>query len=244
VPLKVKHADLGFRQIALEPDAAVIFAAWVLMLQLGASGLPGDRGTLQSGGRPLGPREMAVITGFPEKGFVRALEFLSQPHIRWIVADDVAAVGAAPMPVESPGVPGELPGMPGEPPGRMEGKEEGKGTLAPGCPAKVRPRKPLFDALAQACGSDPSQMTAPQARACGVALAAISKVSPELTPEHLVERVSYYRRIYPKAACTPNAIAAHWAALSESNAKKHESTTDQRPNSRRYSQTDDYSKVF
>ncbi len=76
--------------------------------------------------------------------------------------------------------------------------------------AKPHPRDPLFDALARSCGSNPLEMPSPQARACAVALAAIRKVCPTLTPEEIASRAATYQRIHKDWTLTPNALANHW----------------------------------
>ena len=93
-----------------------------------------------------------------------------------------------------------------------QGKEQGTGKgkdLAPDKPARAR--NPLFDALAEACGADPAQMPARQARACGVALAEIRKACPSVDPPEFARRAERYRRLYRDAALTPSALCAHWA---------------------------------
>lgn len=77
--------------------------------------------------------------------------------------------------------------------------------------AKPRARSPLFDALASACGANPLQLTKSAARACGVALAEIRAVAPNLQPTELHSRAARYRRIFDGAAISPSALAKHWA---------------------------------
>jgi len=77
-------------------------------------------------------------------------------------------------------------------------------------PPKPRPRDPLFDALARSCGSNPLEMPSPQARACAVALAAIRKVCPTLTPEEIASRAATYQRIHKDWNLTPSALCSHW----------------------------------
>lgn len=72
-----------------------------------------------------------------------------------------------------------------------------------------RARNPLFDALAEACGTDPTAMTPREARACGVALAEIQKAMPDVNPEELRRRATNYRTHFP-GGMTPNALAGHW----------------------------------
>jgi uncharacterized protein YdaU (DUF1376 family) len=69
----------------------------------------------------------------------------------------------------------------------------------------------LFDALATACGSDPRQMPLPAARACGVALAAIRKVAPNVTAADFAIRARNYRRHLRDAVLTPSALCNQWS---------------------------------
>lgn len=87
-----------------------------------------------------------------------------------------------------------------------------KKVLAPGKPARAR--DPLFDALAEACGNDLTQMPTKARRACGVALAEIRAVMPGLEPAEIKRRALAYTRKYRDAALTPHALAAHWAEFS------------------------------
>lgn len=76
----------------------------------------------------------------------------------------------------------------------------------------TRERNPLWDTLALECGiMDLNQITRISAKQIGVALADIQAVCPNLTTEEIKRRVQGYRRKYPSVACTPFAIASHWA---------------------------------
>jgi hypothetical protein len=74
-----------------------------------------------------------------------------------------------------------------------------------------RARNPLWDTLATECGMKLEDITRIPAKAIGVALADILAVSPEVTPDEIRRRVQGYRRQYPSVACTPFALASHWA---------------------------------
>lgn len=86
-----------------------------------------------------------------------------------------------------------------------------------------RDRNPLFDALALATGTrDLSQMTRMGAKECGVALADILAVTPDLTPEEITRRAQLYIRRWPDPRnLTPMAFAKRWGefALSSAEAK-------------------------
>lgn len=100
-------------------------------------------------------------------------------------------------------------------------QEEGKGRerkgkehiLRPAAKAAVRERDVLFDALAIAEGSDPKQLTKSAGSRIGAALAQIKAVAPDLQPSDIQARTRAYKRLFPNAACTANALAAHWAKL-------------------------------
>jgi len=83
-------------------------------------------------------------------------------------------------------------------------------TAEPAKQPKERPRDPLFDALASACGSDPRQMTSREARACAVALAEIKKACPGLTVAEIQRRAKIYREAHKTWALTVSAFCAYW----------------------------------
>jgi hypothetical protein len=117
-------------------------------------------------------------------------------------------------------------------PQAMEGGESGTATgrgageQTNSRPLQRRERDQLFDALATACGSNPAEMTHAAARACGVALAEIRQVSPDLTPDEIARRADNYRRHFTGAALTPSALAKHWAHCAK---KPHQQDRQGRP---------------
>ena len=76
---------------------------------------------------------------------------------------------------------------------------------------KPRQRDPLFDALAAVDGSSPAELTRGSARACGVALAEIRRVTPAVTPADVAARAANYRLHMPDCAISPSALSKHWA---------------------------------
>jgi len=93
-----KHDGKGFRRIAKRQDAAEVYAAWILMLQV-ASKSP-NRGVLADNDGELTEADLADKTGFPEQIFANALKVLSDKSIGWI--EDV-------LPGDHPGTPGHAP---------------------------------------------------------------------------------------------------------------------------------------
>jgi hypothetical protein len=88
-------------------------------------------------------------------------------------------------------------------------------------PPRTRDRNPLFDALAEATDGAPSQLTADTARAVGVSLAKIVKVSPDLTPFEIARRAANYHTHFDGAALTAPALARHWARCDIAKAHGH-----------------------
>lgn len=84
----------------------------------------------------------------------------------------------------------------------------------------ARTRNAAFDALCHACLMDPDEMTDPDRRATGVALAAIRKVWPG-TDDDLVDelprRAAAYMVVMPHATLTPSALAKNWSRCTERN---------------------------
>lgn len=84
-------------------------------------------------------------------------------------------------------------------------------------PARPRQRNPLFDTLARVCDINVDELTPPQAKRVGTALALIRKAreaaGKELRVGDLEARAARYRRKYPQASLTPTALSAHWAEL-------------------------------
>ena len=77
-------------------------------------------------------------------------------------------------------------------------------------PKQPRQPNPLFDALAQAEGSN-ANLTKSAARAIGVALAEIKAAQPDVTPEEIARRAANYRAQMTGATLTASALAKHWA---------------------------------
>lgn len=118
VPVPNKHDGLGYRTVAAEKDGAALFGAWNLILQVASKSDRTHRGTLIRGDTPLTAASLAIITGFPERLFQRALSYFSQHSIGWLLAEQ----WQTDLPF-SPDAPGDAPeNLPDEGKGR-EGKE-------------------------------------------------------------------------------------------------------------------------
>jgi hypothetical protein len=83
---------------------------------------------------------------------------------------------------------------------------------APASPTPaVRRRDPLFDAVAEACGIDPGELTPTARGAVNKALADLRSVGA--VPEDVFDRADAYRKAYPRSTITPTALAKHWPQL-------------------------------
>lgn len=80
VPNKLDGA--GYAAVAAHPRNCELFTAWILILEV-ASKMP-TRGLLFKDGKPVGPRELAARTRFPEEIFQLAFQRLVQPDIDWL----------------------------------------------------------------------------------------------------------------------------------------------------------------
>lgn len=120
VPTPNKHDGKSYRRISMMKCSCEIFTAWMLILQIASKCHP--RGTLIDGEKPITTEDMAIMTGFSESIFQKALPILSNGHIDWI---ECISFGSN---IESAGTPAESAGIAGSSPaeGRegMEGKEE------------------------------------------------------------------------------------------------------------------------
>lgn len=99
----------------------------------------------------------------------------------------------------------------------MEGVGEGGGVgegvgLAP----KARERNLLFDALADVCQIDPSELTDSYRGAFGKAVKDLVKVGA--TPDEVHRRAENWPSLFPQATLTPPALAKHWAQLARARA--------------------------
>lgn len=132
LPVPNKHDGLGYRRIVAQKDAAELFTAWILILQVASKGRgPDERGNLLRGQEALGDEDLAMMTGFPKAIFTRALDFFSNPKQGWLLVHEDELPLSAGAPAGSPASPASSPavwnGM--EENGR-EGKDSGAGAPA------------------------------------------------------------------------------------------------------------------
>lgn len=103
-----KTDGLGFRRIAAQQDAANLFAAWILMVEIASKGRKGERGVLARDGVPLDASDLAAMTGFPVAIFERALIFFVDAKMGWLEVAAIETTGEM-----LPGFPANLPASPG-----------------------------------------------------------------------------------------------------------------------------------
>lgn len=123
VPVPNKHDGKGYRRILRLQDGPLVYAAWVLVLQV-ASKCP-TRGVLADDDGPLTAEDIADKTGYPVRYFEIALKALARKEIGWLKVDPY------------PGTAGDSAGVILEMQGRIEGNrsEDVKDFPAtPACP--------------------------------------------------------------------------------------------------------------
>ncbi len=148
IPITNKHDGLGFRMIAAEKDSAALFGIWNLLIQVASKSDRDTRGVLVRDGIPLSAASLAVMTGFPEKAFSRALSFFSQASVGWIVAEE-QQTNLPLSPGNLPESPGNLPLSPGIHPDEGKGREwkEGNGKKDVGRSAGAEPTSISLESL-------------------------------------------------------------------------------------------------
>lgn len=105
------------------------------------------------------------------------------------------------------------------------GGTNGKPSVAPSHPILTKEplaRNPLHDALAEAEGSNPAELTKTRARTIGVALAEIQKASPDVTPDEIARRARAYPQVMPPGTkLTAPALASHWARCGSGSGREY-----------------------
>jgi len=86
VAMPCKHDGAGYRRITIQPNASDLFAAWCLIVQVGAKCK--TRGLLaDEDGVALDAEDLAIKTGFPVSIFESAFEFFSSGKLNWLKTD-------------------------------------------------------------------------------------------------------------------------------------------------------------
>lgn len=83
--------------------------------------------------------------------------------------------------------------------------------------AQKRPKNPLFDAVAEACGLGGKSLTRSEGGRVAKAVKDLKEVGA--TPEEVVLRARKYKEMWPRVSLTPTALAANWSKL-ESERRK------------------------
>ncbi|MGH9089994.1 MAG: helix-turn-helix domain-containing protein [Acidimicrobiales bacterium] len=166
-------------------------------------------------------RELGEVVVIPlggkasQRGGVRSNRYRIAVHL----PDDPLTMVGEPPSEDDRGSPTTLT-MVGEPPLTVvhqppEPSVEPSGNRHLPAPASPTPsgrrRDALFDAVAEVCGIDPSELTSSARGATNRALADLRSVGA--TPEDVRDRAATYRRTYPRTTLTPSALAKHWPAL-------------------------------
>lgn len=166
--------------------------------------------------------KLAIMTGGPpgigdqrtstSGGHVSAGQNQETPatsgHRRPVDTAHVSAGQSQETPATS-GHPGSLPPDTGV---RSEPSLNHQNPLAPAPPTrKPRRRDPIFDALVDACGLDPGELTKSARGALNAAVKQLRDV--DATPDEIATRGRRYRKQWPDATLTPTALAKNYAQL-------------------------------
>lgn len=89
VPVPNKHDGLGYKRVAMQKNACDLFTAWNLIIQVASKGKKDtERGMLIRDKVPLTPEDLALMTSYPAKIFITALEFFSSSQMGWLTIDN------------------------------------------------------------------------------------------------------------------------------------------------------------
>ena len=99
----------------------------------------------------------------------------------------------------------------------------GEGVVAPPEASRKKPRPPdhHFDALMDACGLDPGELTASARGAANKALKELKDVGA--TPDGIRARAKVHRQKWPDMSLTPTSLARHYAQLGSKQGADDES---------------------
>lgn len=196
VPVPNKHDGKGYRRILRFQDGPLVYAAWLLILQV-ASKCP-ERWTLADSDGPLDSEDLADKTGFPAEYFQKAFKVLTRKEIGWLECDgrDVAHQEDV---LESQEIAGN-------PPGRIEGKGmEGNRTttttLSSESPKSTKASKQndVIEQIYQAY---------PRHEAKAAAKKAIAKALKKIEWDQLLEAVNAYAAS-PRVRCSEIRFIPH-----------------------------------
>lgn len=104
----------------------------------------------------------------------------------------------------------------------------------------VRPRNPLFDALAEVEGSDADEAAKLKGGKIAKALSQIKRMSPDVTPEEIKRRAGLYRETWPNVTLSATALAQNWAKF---KTKPNAHAPHQKPNGRAFAQSGNYAGI-
>jgi hypothetical protein len=128
VPVPNKHDGKGYRRILRLQEGPLVYAAWLLILQV-ASKCP-TRWILSDSDGPMDASDLSDKTGFPVEYFAAAFKHLTSREIGWLTCDGEQ--------IPSPAIPADPPAVLGDHPERREGKgTEGKGREMSGASPRV-----------------------------------------------------------------------------------------------------------
>lgn len=91
------------------------------------------------------------------------------------------------------------------------GVDKTESKTASGENTKPRKRDLLFDAMAEACGHDLTQLTKSSAAAIAKATSEIRPICK--TPDEVWEKAAIYKKLHPDWVLTPSALAKYWSSL-------------------------------
>ncbi len=94
VPIPNRHDGKGFRRLIAYENGPALFAAWVLIVQVGSK-CP-QRGVLADEDGPLDADDLSLKTGCPADVFAEAFRVLCLPKIGWLEVEEIGAESQLP----------------------------------------------------------------------------------------------------------------------------------------------------
>lgn len=202
VPVPNGHDGENYSRLITGKNAAEIFAAWILILQVASRCTP--RGTLtRSNGSPHDPASLSLKTRAPATWFEKSLPALIE--CGWLYCKQLTDNDTAPA-CRSSAASTSQP--------CQRGDEEGKGREQNGRELAASPtpraRDPIFDTLCLIEGSDPLQIGAGGSR-IGKCLKQIRQSTPDVTADEIKRRARNWPFQFPDATLTADALAKWWS---------------------------------